>query len=284
MGKNMISRIVSVSKLAAIKLCPYLYDTIKWNYHKRLKQDGRLVAQFIKNYDLRVLNGPFSGMRYVHFSYWGRLLPKLVGSYEEELHEIIRNIIAKGFDLIVDIGSAEGYYAIGLARACPSGYVIAFEQSPYARALFKVLARKNGVRDRVSLLGSCTQEKLSAVLKDHSILISDCEGCELELLDPERVPTLKTCTMIVELHDCYNPIISSTIKDRFSHTHDVIIINESERIVKNYACLNIFKDTDKLFCVQERPKVQDKSGVGGKWAFMVPMNQGKKKQSISNIS
>jgi methylase of polypeptide subunit release factors len=52
---------------------------------------------------------------------------------------------------VIDIGAAEGYYAIGFARRLPAARVIASDLDPVARLLCWLLARRNGVGDRVSV-------------------------------------------------------------------------------------------------------------------------------------
>ena len=65
--------------------------------------------------DLTVKNGPMAGLKYPSFSSFGSsIFPKLVGTYENELAPIINKLNATQYKLIIDIGCAEGYYAIGL--------------------------------------------------------------------------------------------------------------------------------------------------------------------------
>src|SRR6478672_6897407 len=65
---------------------------------------------------LVVQHGPFKGMKYPGVNSVGSaLIPKLLGSYERELHPLIDSICAGQYDQVVDIGCAEGYYAVGLA-------------------------------------------------------------------------------------------------------------------------------------------------------------------------
>ena len=66
-----------------------------------------------------VLSGPFAGMAMLPESSWGDgdLAPKLLGCYEAELHPAIAKAISRKPKNIVNIGCAEGYYAVGMARA-----------------------------------------------------------------------------------------------------------------------------------------------------------------------
>ena len=67
----------------------------------------------------QVSQGPFQGMRYLALAYCSEVLPKLVGTYECELIPGIEAICQAGCDRIVDIGAAEGYYAVGMALRNP---------------------------------------------------------------------------------------------------------------------------------------------------------------------
>ena len=68
----------------------------------------------------RVASGPFAGMRHGDIAVGSVLTVKLLGTYEKELWPIIDQIIATAYPLIIDIGAAEGYYAVGLAMRIPA--------------------------------------------------------------------------------------------------------------------------------------------------------------------
>jgi FkbM family methyltransferase len=54
----------------------------------------------------------------------------------------------KRCDLVIDIGSAEGYFAIGIARL--GKRVIAFDADPHERRICKVMASLNEVSERLT--------------------------------------------------------------------------------------------------------------------------------------
>ena len=64
----------------------------------------------------RVSSGPFAGLRYVGTSPNPHIGPALLGTYELEIHPFLRRLLTGDFDVFVDIGSAEGYFAAGFAR------------------------------------------------------------------------------------------------------------------------------------------------------------------------
>jgi hypothetical protein len=88
-----------------------------------------LVAQ----YGLKVIAGPFAGMLYGNDVNCGAYVAKLVGSYEQELHQVVHEIIGRDYRTIVDVGCAEGYYAVGLALKTKSAEIHAFDTDDDAR-------------------------------------------------------------------------------------------------------------------------------------------------------
>ncbi|HSQ03998.1 MAG TPA: hypothetical protein VLN59_08185, partial [Burkholderiales bacterium] len=142
------------------------------------------AAEVGKHLDLAlggtVRRGPFSGMVYPgRVAVGSTLYPKLLGSYERELQPCIDEAIARGYRTIVDIGAAEGYYAIGLARAIPRARVLAFEANPAGASALDAMAQANGVSDRVTVLGIATLANLEALpIEPPTLVVCDCEGCE----------------------------------------------------------------------------------------------------------
>jgi predicted O-methyltransferase YrrM len=123
----------------------------------------------------------------------------------------------------VDIGAAEGYYAIGLARRNPQAKVIAFEMEPRGQSALREMAALNSVADRIEVNGKCEAADLIAALGDvpSPIVICDVEGYEEKLLDPQAVSALRHATILVELHDFIIPSITEKLKERFGATHRV---------------------------------------------------------------
>lgn len=171
----------------------------------------------------RVLAGPFQGMKYVRSSCGSALLPKLLGTYENELHPAIELLCRLDTDVIVDVGAAEGYYVVGMARRVPGARVIGFETNRVGRVLTRRLARVNGVSARVSTRGFCAHAGLREALEGarEPVVICDIEGAELELLDPREVPALRRCKLLVELHEGGQPTERGELYGRFGESHTI---------------------------------------------------------------
>lgn len=184
-----------------------------------------------KNTKLRVRSGPFKEMRYVENSVGSAYIPKLLGIYERELASQVEEICAQAPGLIVDIGAAEGYYAIGLATRNPGAQVIAFEMEEAGRLLLSEMARLNQVANRVEIRGRCEPQDLQHVLagKSDPVIICDVEGYEEALLDPSVIPDLQRATILVEMHDMVIPGITEKLQARFAFTHQVSRIDQEAR-------------------------------------------------------
>jgi hypothetical protein len=163
------------------------------------------------------------------------LVPKLLGIYERELHSVIERAIAERYELIVDVGAAEGYYAVGMAVRCPGTPVIAYEVDLGGQEATRRTAELNGVGASLCVRGRCTPLDLASVLDGRrALVICDCEGDEEHLLDPVAVPALATTAILVEVHDFVVPGVGNTLAARFAATHDVERIWQTDRAIADF--------------------------------------------------
>jgi len=169
-----------------------------------------------------ILAGPFKGMKYGRTkALCSSLYPKLLGTYEHELATAFDAALARQPALVVDVGAADGYYAVGFAFRNRSTRVIAYDQDPRAWAALAKLAELNGVQDRIEIRGRCEPSDLLALKDRTGLLIVDCEGYEEFILSPANIAHLKGWEFIVETHDGFSPGITRRLADRFAATHHV---------------------------------------------------------------
>lgn len=205
---------------------------------------------------LMVTRGPFKGMVYPSFESVGSsIFPKLLGSYESELHPILEKFKTNNYATIIDVGCAEGYYAIGLAKLFPNCKVIAFDTDPLARALCRKMAQINDVLERVEILEFCSEEWLLDC--DHvkqGLLISDCEGYEKVLFTKKVAERLSRFDIIIELHPMHEENIRNDLTLIFEETHHIQIVSsyDDKRKIfdldKKYSILSL---TEKKILIQE---------------------------------
>ena len=172
--------------------------------------------------DKIVYSGPFKGMIYPDFfSFGSALYSKLTGCYESELHTVIEDFLTQKYDTIIDIGCAEGYYAVGMALRQPQAKVYAIDIEEKALAGCNKMAKLNNVADRVITSNYCNTEILAGMISGRTLIISDCEGYEIELFTESSRNIFAYCDVLIELHDYVDIDISGTLKSVFQATHTV---------------------------------------------------------------
>lgn len=210
-----------------------------------------LANTYVDQHGTAVFGGPFAGMDYVAESTEGALIARLVGSYESELHPHFADILATGVDCLIDVGCAEGYYAVGLARAHPSLEVHARDTNPRARRACEALAAKNGVGDRVIVGGEFTPEDFHAFAGRRVLVLVDTEGAEVDILQPDRAPALAGMHIIVETHDAFRPGALQTLTQRFSATHKITRVDQQPKTAELPPWIGKLAHLDQLLSVWE---------------------------------
>lgn len=187
--------------------------------------------------------GPFRGLRYINRAHCSALAPKIAGTYEQEIQPYLSLLVADRPDAFIDIGAAEGYYAVGAAFLDWSTRVIAYEAEPEARQALVELMNLNRIDPgRIDVRGPCTPEALNDLLTgcDRPAILMDIEGYEALLLDPLRVPLLARCRLLVEHHDFALPGLCDTLCRRMEPTHAITRIEQTPRRAEDLICSDPF--------------------------------------------
>jgi len=175
-----------------------------------------------------VCNGPFSKLKGSALDSSIPLLDPafLLGSWEKELNIELERLFGFRFDKIINIGAAEGYFAVGLLMRCQDCDEVAFETIPVYHEQIRKLAEINGVSNRLRIEGFCNLDTLRKTLVGcrRPFLFVDAEGYEKDLLNPEAIPELRDSFMVVECHDFRDNSITPTLMTRFSATHEIHMV------------------------------------------------------------
>lgn len=242
----------------------------------RLSRGGATIGPFVARYGLTVRSGPFEGMVYPDraIGHASTLPAKLMGAYESELSEVLTELVGAGFVRIVNIGAGDGYYAVGLARRIPEATVDAYETDRGDRELCLLTATANGVGHRVSVRGTCDLAALRQSVVGRSLIICDCEGCERDLLRPDRVPELRDATVLVELHPSVDREIPDLMIDRFKETHEIRPLEGTPRDASDWPEVRDLRLADATWLLAEIAVDDQGEPVGKKqWALMSPRNR-----------
>lgn len=235
-------KIIIISKPIKIIVSPILwfanqYELLLFN-SKKNSEINSLVLKVPELKELTVINGPFKGLKYPDFiSLGSTLIPKLLGSYEAELHNIIHEIIEFGYVEIWDVGCAEGYYAVGLAMRSPESKIIAFDIDVNSRNACLKMIELNNVKSQVSIQSKCDAKKINDFEFKRGLIISDCEGFEYELFSKVNISE-KNLNYLIEIHEWpleFNMALK--IGELFSRTHNLQIIESKSDLfkAKNYS-------------------------------------------------
>jgi hypothetical protein len=181
-------------------------------------------------------------MKYVENSTGSAYFPKLLGTYEKELEGKILELAKNNYKRIVNVGGGEGYFAVGFARMFPQAQVVVFEPGFMGCHLIQKMAQLNDVAARVEIHAQlCMPDDLTKAIagEKQTFIFMDVEGAELQLLDMEKVPSLRDCTIMVEIHDSITNL-GDTILKRFSGTHKLTEIWQEDRTIRDLTVKSIW--------------------------------------------
>lgn len=250
-----------------------LIDHIHWYKQEVLSDFRRKTDQYFSEKifeEAKVKEGIFKGMKYDKLQSFGSsLYPKLIGTYELEIQNVLEKII--NIDkpkTIIDIGCAEGYYAVGMALRLPDSKVYAFDIDDEARELCLKMAELNGVEGNVVIAEEYTDiflDKFSEL--NSSLVICDCEGCEASLFNLDNIHKYSNCILIIELHEFIKEGITKEMRDLFSPSHKTILVEGEKRLTKQLRLPNL-----KLNAFQKEYLMDEMRPCKMDWLYCIPKN------------
>ena len=170
-----------------------------------------------------VSRGPFMGMVYPGAR--DEMVARLLGRYEGEIGPWIEEAISREPVRFIDLGTNDGYYAVGVKLASPTTDVYGFELSKAARRQCRELAEINGVD--LHLEARATARSVGRRIVSGALLLSDIEGAEASVFTPKVVDALAECEVIIELHDGFRQGVTELICSRFERSHTVELVDST---------------------------------------------------------
>ncbi len=262
-----------MKKLLIRLLAEFGYTLVKTESSKSrqipLINKGKAIIHKISP-DFTILNGPFKGIRYPSIDITElTLTPKITGSYEMQLVPLINQIAKIPYNNILDIGCAEGYYAVGFAKLFPQCTVHCYDINEVDLKFCRQMAKLNNLSN-LTFNNLCSPETLiNFNYGKNSLIFCDCEGYELDLFTDKVIQSLNQTDVLIELHDVINPIISETIMKRFSITHDVTLFNNSNIDYSQLKGLDKITAAERAFAVYEH-RGGLYQNIFMEWAFFTP--------------
>ena len=226
----------------------------------------RLSRTIYANLGGVVRYGPFTGLRWLDNPKWGRSEQgvMMLGLYEQE---VLENLFgAPGhFRVFVDVGAADGYYAVGMLHSGKVDRSIAFEILSECREAIRRLAIENGVGDRIEIFGAAS-DRFADDLRDRNVVsnetmfLIDIEGAEFTVLTEELFAFLKNSLIVIETHAHIFPDPQGQLDrliEKASKTHTVTSWRPGARNPWTIRELDGFTELDRwILCSEGRVEVQ----------------------------
>lgn len=254
-----IKRLVEVIKEDGIRAAFIAVMTILLGEKDAVKKaKDKVLKHLVAINGYVIAYGPFKGMKLNGDVWWGKysVNSKLLGVYEKNVLDKIcaySNAIDGPF---VDIGAADGYYAIGVAYSGLNDCVYAYEIGEKGRDRLVQNAILNGCGDKVAVEEEANYERLSALIEKHgrALFLIDIEGAEYALLDRRTLTLLRRSCLIVELHpwkaeDGYNR--ERDLIARAEENFHVDYIGDAVLDPNQFGELHQFTDDERLLALSE---------------------------------
>jgi len=220
-----------------------------------------LSSKISKIYNNTVQQGPFKGMIINEDQFWGPgdRSSKILGLYEKEIQDLIVSIQKdKNYSTFVDIGGADGFFAIGslvnnLFKKCE-----VFEISKKGRISIQKNSKQNNVYDSIKIHDKASKRSLIKIDNiNNSLILCDIEGGEYELFDEKLINEIYPSDIIIEIHkDKENSLVN--FEKRFTKTYSLTKITQEPRSLKNFKELENINDNNRALITSEgRSYVQE---------------------------
>jgi hypothetical protein len=220
----------------------------------------RLQRVSLETYDLcegKVSQGPFKGLQLNRDTWWGKsdLGAQCLGLYEKEILDFIS--AQEPFDTFLDIGAADGYYAVGLLYSKMAKKSICFEISEDGQRAIKENWMINKNPGELEIFGEANEQSIASIaasLPAKTLVLVDIEGLEFNLLSEKVISLLDKCTILIEIHNWivgFEEKYPALLRDLDKY-FDISIIKPSERNTQNIELLRSYTDDNRLLVTSER--------------------------------
>ena len=203
-------------------------------FYKFTKKYWNILSyEHAKKNNFIVQNGVFKNLKINKDVTWGRgdIASKIYGFYENKIQEKLKEIKKP---ILIDIGAADGFFAIGCLYSKLSKYCYAFEQNEISRLALHKTAEINKVANQISIMGKVdNQSFLSSLPNDlelsKTVILCDIEGEEYNFFSETILKKLKKCNLIIEIHN------------ESSNSKETALL----KLTKKYFNVNVLLDNNK---------------------------------------
>lgn len=238
-------------------------------FYKITKKYWNILSyEHAKKNNFTVQNGVFKNLKINKNISWGRgdIASKIYGLYENKIQKKIKELKKP---ILIDIGAADGFFAIGCLHSKLSKYCYAFEQNETSRLALHKTAELNNVANQISIMGKVDNQVFLSSLPDDldlsmAVILCDIEGEEYNFFSETILKKLQKCNLIIEIHtEETNSKEADLIKSAKKY-FNVNIILDNNKDMSAVSKLHNLNDIDRnLISCEGRSYI-------GKWLHLIP--------------
>lgn len=238
-------------------------------FYKITKKYWNILSyEHAKKNNFTVQNGIFKNLKINKNISWGHgdIASKIYGFYENKIQKKLKELKKP---ILIDIGAADGFFAIGCLHSKLSKYCYAFEQNETSRLALHKTAELNNVANQISIMGKVDYQVFLSSLPDDldlsmAVILCDIEGEEYNFFSETILKKLQKCNLIIEIHtEETNSKEADLIKSAKKY-YDVNIILDNNKDMSAVSKLHNLNDIDRnLISCEGRSYI-------GKWLHLIP--------------
>jgi hypothetical protein len=204
--------------------------------------------------------GHFKGLLLRPDFKWGKydLASMILGLYESQVVSELMKLSAEK-ETLIDIGSADGFYAAGLLKFSSIKNAFLFEMDKESQASTEKTILLNNIGKDFTIFGKANLNSIEVLLGKNvdfnkSLILCDIEGAELELftgLDPQ---IFAQATLMIETHiKEYGHFGLDKLYGYFQETHNLTWLTAGPRNLDGIKELSLLNDDSRwLICSEGR--------------------------------
>lgn len=197
----------------------------------------------------------------------------ILGLYEKEVSDTLATIDYQ-YNVLVDLGAADGIYGVGLLVNNRFEESYCFEASNINQELLISNASENGISEKVHVFGKADRNFHSLIPSDarkRAVVIVDIEGAEFDILSTDVFVAFSHSVFIIELHHWFfkdpSHQLNGLMKSAAS-THSATFIRTGARDLSPFEELTDWSDNERwLLCSEGRARSME-------WVRFDPISTG----------
>ena len=244
-------------------------DGIRWAVKRRItriltkpfciqRAKNKVWQALLKKHNYIVAYGPFEGMQLGKDVWWSKndRITQILGVYEQHVMEKLIEYGKRQSHPFIDIGAADGYFAVGMAFSKSVNKVYAFEISSVGQEKIKENAARNSCSDLVFVRGEPNYESLNSIISESSgaVVLLDIEGDEFQFLTEEILTLMRNCYVVCELHPWIVKAGYEKQKQLISKAENIFNVSMIQREAygpNQFEELSEFSDEERLIALGE---------------------------------